>query len=131
VNASVAKIKAGLAGLLLTACASPQGEVPQAQIRSSPIIRATPPDPDAPMPPAMGTDEAAIRAEYGAPDFVRDETESQLWRYDGADCALFFFLYREADAYRLRHAETNPAGENNAVDSDCLGEIKEARAPSS
>ena len=131
--ARAAKNKAAIAAaaLLLSACASQQGGGPQTQIRSSPIIRATPPDANAPAAPPAGTGEAAIRAEYGAPDFVRNETDSQLWRYDGRDCALFFFMYRETDSLVLRYAETNPAGENAAVDSNCIGAIKEARAPSS
>jgi hypothetical protein len=116
--------------LLLSACAG-QGEIPQTALRSSPVIRTTLPDPDAPAPPPLGTEEEAIRAEYGAPDFVRNEIDSRLWRYDGSDCALFFFLYREADVYILRHAETNPAGADSAVDSNCLGRIKAAHGPSS
>lgn len=119
------------AALLLSACAAQQGSVPLAELHSAPIIRATPPDPNTPAPPPVGTDENTLRAEFGAPDFVRNETESQLWRYDGDNCALFFFLYHERDSYVLRYTETDPVGEDGTVDSDCLSRIKQAGAPAS
>src|SRR3954468_641178 len=55
-------------------------------------------------------DAAALRKEYGKPDFVRSEANSELWRYDGNHCALFLFLYRERDSLQLRHMETLPRG---------------------
>jgi hypothetical protein len=91
--------------------------------------------------PPPGADANYFRTEYGPPDFVRDETESQLWRYDGNDCALFVFLYRESDfaesdspesrPYVMRHAETNPPGEGGAVDIACLASIRNAPRPAS
>jgi hypothetical protein len=82
-------------------------------------------------PPPPGADESYFRAEYGPPDFVRQEIESQLWRYDGSDCALFVFLYFESESYVLRHAETDPPGAGGTIDTACLTSIKNARAPSS
>ncbi len=43
-------------------------------------------------PPAPPTAAVTLRAAYGAPDFVRRETDSELWHYDGMGCAAFFFL---------------------------------------
>jgi hypothetical protein len=120
-----------IAALALSACATPEGGPPPQRFPAPPIIRSAPPTANVIAPPPAGTNEDALRAEFGMPDFVRNETESQLWRYDGNDCALFFFLYRDAGSYVLRYAETDPAGTNGAIDADCLDAIKRAHAPSS
>jgi len=89
------------------------------------------------MPPPPGADESYFRAEYGQPDFVREEGDSQLWRYDGSDCAFFVFLYRESTLpdstgpFVLRHAQTTPPGESGTIDTVCLSSIKQAPRPSS
>lgn len=118
--------------LLLSACATPQ--IPPAQPRAPGLQ----PPGDVPVDastgvllPPLGADASYFRAEYGPPDFVRQEIESQLWRYDGADCALFLFLYLESEIYVLRHAETDPPGLAGSIDTVCLSSIKNARAPSS
>jgi len=66
------------------------------------------------------TDAPTLRARYGAPDFVRREAESELWRYDGADCAAFFFLYRDGNALTIRFSETMPRGKQTAADPACI-----------
>jgi len=118
-------------GLLLAACAGQQAQLPQSGISLPTRIRPAPQGAPELAPPPPGTDEAVILAEYGTPDFVRNEEGSELWRYDGTGCALFFFLYREADNLILRHAETNPSGDGGAIDANCLAGIKQRRAPSS
>ena len=70
------------------------------------------------LPPP--TDAQSLRARYGTPDFVRREMETELWRYDGAACSIFFFLYREGDALKLRYSETTPRGMNMAADARCV-----------
>jgi len=77
----------------------------------------TPPPPPPPPPP---TDAQSLRTAYGAPDFIRKETDSELWRYDGKNCAVFFFLYREGELMRIRYTETNPRGRNVAADPACV-----------
>jgi hypothetical protein len=83
---------------------------------------AKPPMPDAYVPGSRNA--AELRAEFGAPDFVRKETDSELWRYDGANCALFVFLYREKDIYLLRHIETLPRGAQTPADEACVASVK-------
>jgi hypothetical protein len=73
-----------------------------------------------PVQPAPPVDAASLRARYGPPDFVRREPDSELWRYDGADCAVFFFLYREGDALRIRYSESMPRGADMAADPKCV-----------
>jgi hypothetical protein len=71
------------------------------------------------------TDAVSLRSRYGTPDFIRHEGESELWRYDGADCAVFFFLYREGGALKLRYSETMPRGMGGAVDPVCVESLNE------
>ena len=75
------------------------------------------------MPPPMPTDAMSLRAAYGTPDFVRRETDSELWRYDAPGCAAFFFLYRDGDALRLRYTETNPRGREAVADPACIAKL--------
>ena len=65
-------------------------------------------------------DAQSLRARFGAPDFIRREMNSELWRYDSGSCAIFFFLYRDGDMLRLRYYETLPRGTNMAADPRCL-----------
>jgi hypothetical protein len=81
--------------------------------------------PAAPRPgePAalMGLTPADMRANFGAPAFVRKDNNIELWRYDGAACKAFFFLYPEGGSPRVRHVETTPRGVNTtAADPGCL-----------
>ncbi|HXJ02059.1 MAG TPA: hypothetical protein VNH44_12625 [Micropepsaceae bacterium] len=76
-----------------------------------------------PAPPVMlppPTDAVSLRERYGVPDFIRREPESELWRYDGAHCAAFFFLYREGDVLKLRYTETMPRGMTTPADPACV-----------
>ena len=78
------------------------------------------PPPSLPPPPPPPTDAQSLRTAYGAPDFIRKEMDSELWRYDGKNCAVFFFLYREGDQMRIRYTETNPRGRNGPADPACM-----------
>ena len=77
-----------------------------------------PPPPPPPLPTPI--DAQSLRAAYGNPAFIRREPDSELWRYDGANCVAFFFLYSEGGTYRIRHAETSPRGREDPTDPDCL-----------
>ena len=92
-----------------------------------PVFTAPPPLPPmamVPVPPATEqpppTDAVSLRARYGPPDFIRREPESELWRYDAANCAVFFFLYREDTVLKLRYSETMPRGMGIAADPVCV-----------
>jgi hypothetical protein len=78
----------------------------------------------------IGRDATAVRVQYGKPAFVRKETDSELWRYDGEHCAAFFFLYRGEGGLMVRHVETLPQGKISVIDEACLAGIK-ARAGAS
>jgi hypothetical protein len=79
------------------------------------------------LPPP--TDAQSLRERYGAPDFIRREMETELWRYDGGACSIFFFLYREGAALKLRYSETTPRGMNMAADPACLESLNARAMP--
>jgi hypothetical protein len=69
------------------------------------------------------TDAQMLRARYGAPDFIRREMDSELWRYDGQSCAVFVFLYRDGDVLKVRYFETMPRGMGMAADTSCIDSL--------
>ncbi|MGQ0740744.1 MAG: hypothetical protein ACT4OG_00385 [Alphaproteobacteria bacterium] len=75
----------------------------------------------------VGWEADKIRGLYGVPAFVRREKKSELWRYDGQDCAAIFILYQDAETLRVRHVETYPQ-KGAVADAACLAGIKR-RAP--
>ena len=84
------------------------------------VLPTPPPEPLPPPPPPIPIDAQSLRAAYGTPAFIRREPDSELWRYDGMNCAAFFFLYPEDGTYRIRRTETTPRGQDMAADPDCL-----------
>ena len=69
----------------------------------------------------------ALRTAYGNPQLVRKEDDSELWRYDGDNCAAFFFLYTMGGELHVRFVETAPRGRDAPADGECLKTIR-ARA---
>jgi len=90
--------------------------------------------PSAPRPgePAgiAGLTTADIRANFGAPTFVRKDGVAELWRYDAKVCQAFFFFYPEGGSNRVRHVETVPrASGSTAADPACLQVLLRRRGP--
>src|SRR5262249_28623769 len=67
-----------------------------------------------------GLNASQIRIAFGEPAFVRKDGTAEMWRYDGASCKAFFFLYPDAGGMSVRHVETIPRGREMAADSVCL-----------
>ena len=97
---------------------------------SQPVNRPAPP-PAAVIPPApprgepgvyLNMPEAGLQAAFGTPAFVRKDGATQMWRYDGAACRAFFFLYGAPPA--VRHVETLPHGKAEAADIGCLTNLR-------
>jgi hypothetical protein len=102
--------------LLLAACAS---QPPQ------PATVPLPPPPSSGEPAGLiGLSANDLRVAFGVPAFVRKENGSEMWRYDGKNCRIFFFLYAKGDAQAVRHVETLPHGRDSAFDSTCLGLLR-------
>ena len=98
----------------LAACASPQ-----------PQHVALPPPPPSGEPSGIaGLGAADLRAAFGAPAFVRKDGTTEMWRYDGANCRAFFFLYAQGGAPTVRHVETLPRGASIAADTICLDALR-------
>jgi len=72
----------------------------------------------------IGLTDVDLRVQFGAPAFTRKEGTAQLWRYDGATCKAFFFLYPANSALNVRHVETTPRGADMAADPKCLDELR-------
>jgi len=119
--------------LLLAACAQ--------QGRRAPVpgMPAPVPRPDVPIPPSpprgepadyLNLPQANLQAMLGQPQFSRQDGATEMWRYDGAQCRAFFFLYGPKGAQTVRHVETLPAGATAAADPLCLSALRSARKAS-
>jgi hypothetical protein len=67
-----------------------------------------------------GMDASRIRVAFGDPQFVRKDGQVEMWRYDGANCKAFFFMYPRGDSLAVKHVETMPRPDNATTDSTCL-----------
>ena len=110
--------------LAVAGCAAkgPAQPVPQAS-----RIPAAPPRGE----PAQYMNLTATRltAALGRPAFVRKDGATEMWRYDGAACRAFFFLYGSPLA--VRHVETLPHGAQSAADMACLTALRSSPAKTS
>ncbi len=106
--------------LLLGACAThpPEGQVALPQ----------PPPPGEPKS-ALGLSADAVRTAFGTPAFTRKDGDAEMWRYDGAACRAFFFLYPQGHALVVRHVETVPHAANAAADTTCLDALRLSPPP--
>ena len=117
----------------LAACS--QAPAPAPLAATPPRFVAPPPEVPIPQQPPAGEPTAYLnlppanlRSLLGAPQFVRQDGASEMWRYDGASCRAFFFLQGPAGSQTVRHVETLPAGAASAADPLCLNALKAARA---
>jgi hypothetical protein len=112
--------------LLLAACAS-----------QAPATRPRTPGAVPPAPPRgeprdfLNMTAATLRRQLGEPAFTRKDGVTQMWRYDGAACRAFFFLYDAKGQMAVRHVETLPHGASGAADMGCLTALKRAPAKTS
>jgi hypothetical protein len=114
--------------IALAACATAQHQQPapgQQQVSLPPAPRPGEPSDIADMP------DSQLRATFGVPALVRKDGHNEMWRYDGATCKAFFFLYPAGGALTVRHVETIPRGREIAADFGCLAALREhpATAP--
>ncbi|MEJ0027764.1 MAG: hypothetical protein WDN01_17200 [Rhizomicrobium sp.] len=107
---------------LLGACAAPRSAGPDHV-----ALPAAPPEGE-PVG-TTGLHEADLKAQYGQPAFVRHDGTAQIWRFDGASCKAFFFLYSRAGDTAVWHVETAPRGRSIAADETCLSALRARVAP--
>lgn len=105
--------------LAVAGCAAPKAPQPVPQASAIP-----------PAPPRGEPSEyinlpgSGLVAALGRPAFVRKDGVTEMWRYDGAACRAFFFLY--GSPLMVRHVETLPHGAQDAADVACLTALRAA-----
>jgi hypothetical protein len=72
----------------------------------------------------IGLSGPQLRTLFGAPALLRQDGVAELWRYDGASCHAFFFLYDKGGQKQVRHVETLPRGAAMAADDKCLSALR-------
>ena len=112
--------------LLAGACAARAPQAPSPQPATASIPSALPRG-----EPSQYINMAAtgLQAAFGKPAFVRKDGATEMWRYDGAACRAFFFLY--GAPLMVRHVETLPHGVSSAADSACLTALSASPAKTS
>src|SRR6187402_1837506 len=96
---------------------------PPPLVQAAPVPGAIPPAPPRGEPGQyLNMAASGLQAAFGRPAFVRKDGSTEMWRYDGAACRAFFFLYGTPPA--VRHVETLPHGADSAADIACLTALK-------
>jgi len=109
--------------VLMAGCAAKRPPPPP----PAPAIAAIPPAPPRGEPDLyLNMAASGLQAAFGRPAFVRKDGATEMWRYDGAACRAFFFLY--GAPLIVRHVETLPHGAQSAADFDCLTALRTAKA---
>jgi hypothetical protein len=111
--------------LVLGACAAKTPSPPPPQPTAS--IPAAPPRGEPGQ--YMNMPATSLQAAFGKPAFVRKDGVTEMWRYDGAACRAFFFLY--GNPLAVRHVETLPHGPRSAWDLACLTALASSPAKTS
>jgi hypothetical protein len=112
--------------LLAGACAAKAPQVPPPQPTTASI---PPPPPRGEPSPWFNMAATGVQAAFGKPAFVRKDGVTEMWRYDGAACRAFFFLY--GSPLTVRHVETLPHGAQSAADLACLTALQASPAKTS
>jgi len=95
---------------------------------SAPTLSLPPPPPTGEPAGLTGLSADHLRGAFGVPAFTRKESGSEMWRYDGANCRAFFFLYPNGTGQIVRHVETLPRGKDIAADVSCLDALRARRS---
>jgi len=114
-----------LLALTVAGCAAPGSKAPAPVPQT--VIPSAPPRGEPGQYLNMAS--TSLRAAFGKPAFVRKDGATEMWRYDGANCRAFFFLYGAPPM--VRHVETLPHGAQSAADIDCLTALKSSPAKTS
>ncbi|HKU65040.1 MAG TPA: hypothetical protein VJQ06_08275 [Rhizomicrobium sp.] len=112
--------------LAVAGCAAKVAPPPPAP-SAAPGIASIPPAPPRGEPGLyLNMAAPSLQAAFGRPAFVRKDGSTEMWRYDGAACRAFFFLYGSPLA--VRHVETLPHGAQDAADMTCLTALRASKA---
>jgi len=111
--------------LMVAGCAAPAGKTPAPAPQTT--IPSAPPRGEPGQ--YLNMAGAGLQAAFGKPAFVRKDGATEMWRYDGANCRAFFFLYGTPPM--VRHVETLPHGAQSAADMACLTALKSSSSKTS
>lgn len=67
----------------------------------------------------VGLDADEVRAALGAPDFVRRDGSSQMWRYGSGACTLTIFLHGRDQSLAVQHVEGRRLRSPSDPSADC------------
>ncbi|HMH64746.1 MAG TPA: hypothetical protein VK515_04130 [Rhizomicrobium sp.] len=123
-RAMIRRVSCLILALLAAGCAA---KAPQASVQASAVIPPAPPRGEPSL--YLNMQGPGLQAAFGRPAFVRRDGATEMWRYDGAACRAFFFLYGAPLA--VRHVETLPHGVQSAADSACLTALRASPAKTS
>ena len=91
---------------------------------STSMVSLPPAPPPGEPQDVTGMAPSQLRVAFGAPAFVRKDGVAEMWRYDGASCKAFFFLYPNGNDMAVRHVETIPHSAKEAADPICLNALR-------
>ncbi|AWZ02656.1 hypothetical protein RHODOSMS8_03146 [Rhodobiaceae bacterium] len=122
-------------GAALAACAgggSNFGSSLSPQTVSAPV-RAAPTLTPAPRADSLiGLDAYGLREAFGSPEFQRNESHAEIWRYAGDGCTLFVYLYEdESDTMRTSFVEARAAAGGELPVDPCVAGVNRAHQLSS
>ena len=70
---------------------------------------------------------ATLVAELGEPRLRRQEPPAEVWQYRGQGCVLDFFLYQDAQTFKVVHIEARDLSARSVETRSCLRRLLEAR----
>jgi hypothetical protein len=129
----------GTAAATLGACAlDPEPRLPDVTARHPlpPALASLPSSPP-PAAPALPTSATAasllglsgpeLSALIGPPRWRRSESPAEVWQYQGQTCVLDVYLYQEAGAVRVVHAEARDESALPVTLASCLQRLEAER----
>lgn len=78
----------------------------------------------------MDATPATLVAELGEPRLRRSESPAEVWQYRADSCVLDFFLYEEAQTFKVVHLEARDLSARSVETRSCLRSLLEARQES-
>jgi hypothetical protein len=104
-------------------------EVPSIE-RQKEVALSLPPPVDDDPDRFMNATPAVLVAELGEPRLRRRESPAEVWQYRAQGCVLDFFLYQDAQTYKVVHLEARDLSARSVEARPCLRSLLETRQES-
>ena len=102
-------------------------EVPSIEQQREAALPPEPPPVDDNPQRFLDATPATLVAELGEPRLRRRETPAEVWQYRTQGCVLDFFLYQEAQTYKVVHLEARDMSARAVETRSCLRSLLETR----